>query len=161
MNAPNRVDPGVRQVLTAPRGQRFTRTRTGARAPARPPTREQRLLAQMADNPRVQYRREHGTLPHWMKVAAARRQQADRPPNHPDPPDPPTTPAPTTPPVPPTPPGPPTPRVPRPRPAPEQDPFPPRPRSHRKPRRTGWKLLAYTLAATTGAAAHHLTTLWW
>ncbi|GAB3698535.1 hypothetical protein [Nocardiopsis oceani] len=153
MTALNQVDPGVRQVLTAPRGQRFTRTRTrtrtGTRAPARPPTREQRLLAQMADNPRVQYRMEHGTLPHWMKVAAARRQQADRPPNRPDPPDPPTTP------------DPPAPRVPRPRPAPERDPFPPRPRSHRKPRRTGWKLLAYTLAATTGAAAHHLTTLWW
>ena len=43
----------------------------------------------------------------------------------------------------------------------EQAPFPRRPRSRRELRRTGWKLFTCSLAATTGAFAHHLTTLWW
>lgn len=152
MTAPDRIRPGLREVLTAPRGQRFTHTPEPSRGPAPHPrpsdeqARREQMLAQMADNPRVQRRLVHGDLPHWMHVAAARRQQADRPPNRPEPPDPPV---------------PPTPRVPRPRSEPDRNPLPPRPRSHRRPRRTAWRLITYTLAATTGALVHHLTTLWW
>lgn len=130
MTAPIQVNPGVRQVLTAPRGHRFTRTRTDSR----PPTREQVLLAQMAGNPRVQHRLQHGELPHWMKVAAQQRTRRA------------------------------TPTVPRPRPAPDDGPrpqpppLPRRPRSHRKPRRTPWRLIGYTLATTAGALAHYLVT---
>lgn len=145
MSAPVRVTTAeIRRVLDTPRGSRFSHTRTGTRSTAPvPPTREQLMLAQMADNPRVQYRLKHGQIPYWVKVAAqqraeherAARQQQEEPP-----------------------------RVPRPRPAPDDGPrpqpppLPRRPRSHRKPRRAPWRLVTYTLAATAGALAHHLAT---
>ncbi|WP_157982530.1 hypothetical protein [Nocardiopsis sp. FIRDI 009] len=62
------VNPRMRAVLDAPRGRRFSRP-----AGAPPPTREQRLLAQMEGNPRVAYRREHGVLPGWMLVAGTKQ----------------------------------------------------------------------------------------
>ncbi|WP_150252486.1 hypothetical protein [Nocardiopsis deserti] len=161
------VSSGVRAVLDAPRGRRFSKPSYPA-----PLTREQRLLAQMEGNPRVAYRQTHGVLPAWMHVHAARLAERDTP--APEGPARPRKPA-TTPkrlqePV-----------VPRPRPAPDDGPFPPRrerpplprrrpkhphsqrPRSHRKPRRwfrTGPArlLAAYTLAISTGALAHHLAT---
>lgn len=70
------VSSRTREVLGAPRGHRFSRPSHTSR-PA-PLTREQRLLAQMRDNPRVAYRLEHGTLPHWMRVAEERRDQRRR-----------------------------------------------------------------------------------
>ncbi len=57
--------PGMRAVLSAPRGRRFTRIRVKAR---RPPTREQRLFTQMPDNARVARRPAHGELPPWMDL---------------------------------------------------------------------------------------------
>ncbi|WP_159942836.1 hypothetical protein [Nocardiopsis sp. FR6] len=65
----------IREVLNAPRGQRFVRpgTPTGTNR-----TREQILLAQMRDNPRVAYRLEHGELPPWMYIHAARITEASR-----------------------------------------------------------------------------------
>lgn len=150
------ISSGVRTVLDAPRGRRFSHTRTGKT----PPTREQRLLAQMEGNPRVAYRQTHGPLPAWMHLHAARlafreAQTSDRPRK--------PTPAPKRP---------AQPMVPRPRPAPDDGPPPPRPRparpplpkrprSHRKPRRRRSRadlhLLGYTLAFLAGALAHHLT----
>ncbi|MFE1102747.1 hypothetical protein ACFW4K_19690 [Nocardiopsis alba] len=122
MSAPHRGDPGVRAVLSAPRGERFTRHRQSA-------------LAQMADDPRVRYRQEHGELPHWMKVASRRHDQRE------------------------------VRTVPSPRPAPDDVPptgpsSPPRrPGCHRKPRHTKWRILAYGLAVGAGALAHHVSTL--
>lgn len=143
-------------MLGAPRGRRFSRP--GVPTPG---IREQRLLAQMPDNPRVAYRQRHGQTPPWMDTHAARLTESDtpRPARRREP-----APAPER--IPP-------PRVPRPRPAPDDGPGrssprrepPPlprrtrRPRSHRKPchrRRTAWRLAAYTLAALAGALAHHL-----
>ncbi|MGW5877249.1 hypothetical protein ACWFMI_11970 [Nocardiopsis terrae] len=150
MNAPARATTDeIRRVLDTPRGSRFSHTRTGTR----PPTRQQRLLGQMADNPRVAYRQAHGELPHWMKVAARQRTEHERTARQPSE-EPPRIPRPR--PAPddgprPKPPLPPLPRRPRPRPH--------RPHSHRKPRsRSGWRLVAYALAAATGALAHHLAT---
>ncbi|MFD6096847.1 hypothetical protein ACFVWN_18645 [Nocardiopsis flavescens] len=88
------VQERVRSVLDAPRGHRFSRTRTRAFAPALAPnparmTREQRLLRQLAGNPRVAYRTEHGVLPAWMGLAEERRKhEADtaQPPPPPPPP---------------------------------------------------------------------------
>ena len=148
------VSSEVRTVLDAPRGRRFSYTRTG------PTAREQRLLAQMEGNPRVAYRQTHGTLPLWMHLQAARMAERD-----PQPPEGPRKPAPA-------PKRPAQPMIPRPRTAPDDGPLPParpqrpplpkRPRSHRKPRRrrwcVGWHLCGYTLAALGGALAHHLTT---
>ena len=96
--APFRDEPGgraadnrVRSVLAAPRGQRFSRP--GSPRPTTPPlgpfrpvntrpeshqARQERLLRQMPDNPRVAYMLEHGPLPHWMIVARERREQAER-----------------------------------------------------------------------------------
>jgi hypothetical protein len=62
-----RLAPGVRSVLDAPRGQRFSHPRIPAVS-----TREELLLAQMGDNPRVAYRQRHGILPAWMAVQHAR-----------------------------------------------------------------------------------------
>ncbi|GAA1086776.1 hypothetical protein [Nocardiopsis metallicus] len=148
------LDPGVREVLTAPRGHRFSHTRTGRRPV--PATREE-LFDQMMEHPKVRYRVEHGEVPPWMATHAARltRQAAPAPEEPRDPPPPPTRP----------PARPPTPFVPRPRPAPDdgprpKPPLPRRPHSHRKPcSLTGWRLAAYALAAATGALAHHLATV--
>jgi hypothetical protein len=144
------VAAGVRQVLAAPRGQRFTRTPalspTRVRPPSRPDAHQEQHLTQMRDNPRVAYRLDHGELPAWMR-AQAERQRVPRP--TPD-----TAPRP----------------VPRPRPAPDDGPppsrpspkprpLPRRPRSHRKPRHAGWRLTGYALAAVAGAAIHHLTSV--
>ncbi|MDT0329204.1 hypothetical protein [Nocardiopsis lambiniae] len=154
------VSSGVRAVLGAPRGRRFSRPGT----PTLPAlsTREQRLLAQMPDNPRVAYRQARGQTPPWMNLHSARitGDDAPRPARRREPaPVPGRVPAP---------------RVPRPRPAPDDGPARPRPhreppplprcrpgrpRSHRKPRKPGriaWRLTAYTLAALAGALAHHL-----
>ena len=165
------VSSGIRTVLDAPRGSRFSRP--GATTPPtrkqRPPdgeqcplTREQRLLAQMQGNPRVAYRQAHGQLPMWMRLHAARLAERDA-----HTPGGPRIPAPA-------PDRQPLPAVPRPRPAPDDGPLSPRPRreppplprrrptrphSHRKPSRlsrTAWHLGGYTLAALTGALAHHL-----
>lgn len=167
------VPTGIRTVLDAPRGSRFSRP--GAATPPtrnqRPPegeqgflTREQRLLAQMQGNPRVAYRQAHGQLPLWMRLHAARLAERDA-----HAPEDPRKPAPA-------PDRRPLPAVPRPRPAPDDGPLSPRPRreppplprrrstrphSHRKPsrlRRMAWHLLGYTLAALGGALAHHLAT---
>ncbi|GHD17048.1 hypothetical protein GCM10007147_05790 [Nocardiopsis kunsanensis] len=161
------ISTGVRAVLDTPRGSRFTRTRTGAR----PPTREQCLLAQMEGNPRVAYRQAHGVLPAWMHLQAARVGERERQTRHaPEASE--DTEGPWKP--SPVPVHPQVPAVPRPRPAPDDgppppsrpggppqpSPLPPRPRSHRKPRRRSracWHLLGYTLAAGLGALAHHLT----
>ncbi|MFD3685725.1 hypothetical protein ACFWTE_13025 [Nocardiopsis sp. NPDC058631] len=64
---------GIRTVLDAPRGHRFSR-------PQHPPaqTREQRLLNQMRGNPRVDYRLRHGVLPAWMETHDARLTQSAR-----------------------------------------------------------------------------------
>ncbi|MGW5876002.1 hypothetical protein ACWFMI_05520 [Nocardiopsis terrae] len=130
------VSAGVRQVLSAPRGRRFSHTPAPDRARTRPqpPSRQEQLLAQMRGNPRVEHRLAHGELPAWMHVAAQRRR----------------TPAP----------------VPRPRPAPDDGPtrpgpglppLPRRPRSHRKPRRKfGWFVTIYALATAAGALIQHV-----
>lgn len=149
MSTLHQVSPGVRQVLTAPRGHRFTRTRTVPQTgtyPTPPATLEE-FFGQPTQNPRVHHRMEHGEPPHRMKSAAqqstereraARQQQEGKG----------------------------SPRVPRPRPAPDDGPrpapppLPRRPHSHRKPRRRlRWTLIGYTLTATAGALAHHLATL--
>ncbi|WP_040698605.1 hypothetical protein [Nocardiopsis kunsanensis] len=158
------IASGVRTVLEAPRGSRFTRTRTGARTPSR----EQRLLAQMEGNPRVDYRQAHGQLPHWVHLQAARKgkHQARHAPEVFEGVEGPWKPSPV-------PVHPQVPVIPRPRPAPDDGPAPPRPirpplprrprrpHSHRKPRRRRsracWHLFGYTLAAGLGALAHHLT----
>ncbi|WDZ88920.1 hypothetical protein [Nocardiopsis sp. HUAS JQ3] len=162
------VSSGVRAVLDAPRGRRFSKP--GYPTPL---TREQRLLAQMEGNPRVAYRQAHGELPPWMHVHAARLdERASRTTERPEerPRKPATQPK-----------RPPEPAVPRPRPAPDDGPFPsrrerpplPRRRSkrphgrRRKPSRFGYLgstgparlLAAYTLAISTGALAHHLATV--
>ncbi|WP_026116800.1 hypothetical protein [Nocardiopsis valliformis] len=159
MNGSHQVSAGVREVLTAPRGHRFSHTRTGRRPV--PATREE-LFDQMMEHPKVRYRVEHGEVPPWMATHAARLtgHAAPAPEEPRDPPPPPTRP--------------PTPFVPRPRPAPDDGPPPPRPprppraprpplprrpRSHRKPRRTPWRLITYTLTAAAGALAHHLATV--
>ncbi|WP_152436733.1 hypothetical protein [Nocardiopsis xinjiangensis] len=133
---------GMRQVLTAPRGRRFTR-------PGIPRTHQARMLAQMADNPRVRYRQLHGELPAWMNA-----QEERTPPRRQPRPATPTVPHPRTPDE--TSPGaqPPS----RPRPSRPPVPVPPRrPGNHRKPRRrTGWILAGHTLAATAGACVSHL-----
>ncbi|WAE75503.1 hypothetical protein OUQ99_10670 [Streptomonospora nanhaiensis] len=149
----------VRRVLDTPRGQRSAHS--GATHPCPAATtghsaREQRLLAQMRDNPRVAYRLEHGVLPAWMEIQDARLAQR---PAVPAPP--PSRPAVLS--------------VPRPRPASDdgppspvpaprrtRPPLPRRPHSHRKPRRrarAAWRLTAYTLDAAVGALAYHLSTL--
>ncbi|MES0836648.1 hypothetical protein [Nocardiopsis tropica] len=61
------VSSGVRAVLDAPRGQRFSKSVYPTLL-----TREQRLLAQMQGNPRVAYRQAHDVLPAWMHIQAAR-----------------------------------------------------------------------------------------
>ena len=153
------VSVGVRTVLDAPRGRRFSPTRTG------PTTREQRLLAQMEGNPRVAYRQAHGTLPLWMHLQAARMAERDH--RSPRVSEGPWKPSPD-----PAPQRPAQPMIPRPRTAPDDGPPPParpplprrprRPHSHRKPRprrsRVAWHLCGYTLATLAGALAHHLTT---
>ncbi|WP_017575883.1 hypothetical protein [Nocardiopsis kunsanensis] len=137
------LSPGIRQVLSAPRGRRFT----GRREPR---TRQADMLAQMQDNPRVRYRQLHGELPAWM---LPKEDRVSRPPR----------PRPEAPPVPRprTPSGArPAPTTTRTRPRPARPPVPvpqSRPGAHRKPRRrTGWILAGYTLAATAGALASHL-----
>ncbi len=45
------------------------------------------------------------------------------------------------------------------RPRPQPPPLPRRPHSHRKPRRTPWRLITYALTAIAGALTHHLSTL--
>ncbi|WP_017579368.1 hypothetical protein [Nocardiopsis valliformis] len=77
------VDTMIRSVLDAPHGARFTRT--SAPAPRRvvmaPETfseREQRLLRQMAGNPRVAHRLKNGAVPEWMAVDKDRREHAER-----------------------------------------------------------------------------------
>ncbi|WP_051064551.1 hypothetical protein, partial [Nocardiopsis halotolerans] len=127
----------IRQVLNAPRGQRFVRPSSPSRPKgashttgAESPTREQLLLTQMRDNPRVAYRLEHGELPPWMhiqsdrilQVQASRASRTARSRN--------TEPVRSS--------RQPAPPVPRPRPAPDDTPrrpLPRRPRRHRKPRR--------------------------
>ena len=180
--SPGPVTGELRAVLDAPRGRRFSRPGTAARLMATPPggfggggsgfgdsasstpasstsafrARERRLLAQMADNPRVAHRQAHGVLPAWVYEHATRLAERDGRPLPERPAD--------------------APPIPRPRPAPDDGPPPPRPRparpplpkrprSHRKPRRRRrsrpwWHLLGYTLATLTGglagALAHHL-----
>jgi hypothetical protein len=94
MTTPHQVSPGVRSVLTAPRGHRFSRP--GSARPlalpsepdprhtplielwgphashppaAAPPQshqdRRERLLRQMEGNPRLSYRLQHNAVPHW------------------------------------------------------------------------------------------------
>lgn len=140
---------GIHQVLAAPRGRRFTRPGTAR-------THQARMLDQMADNPRVRYRLDHGELPAWMS-AREERTPPRRPRRQPRPrPATPTVPRPRTPsghsPAPGT--QPPS----RPRPSRPPVPIPPRrPGSHRRPRRsTGWVLVGHTLAATAGAWVYHL-----
>ncbi|MEU0241872.1 hypothetical protein ABZ234_29670 [Nocardiopsis sp. NPDC006198] len=149
----------VRRALDTPRGQRSAHPGAAhprSAAPTGRSAREQRLLAQMRDNPRVAYRLEHGVLPAWMEIQNARL--AQRPSA--------TAPSPSRPAVL---------SVPRPRPASDdgppspvpaprrtRPPLPRRPHSHRKPRRRAratWRLTAYTLAAAAGALAHHLSAL--
>ncbi|WP_433700793.1 hypothetical protein [Nocardiopsis sp. CA-288880] len=149
----------VRQVLDTPPGQCSAHPAAAhprSEAPTGRSAREQRLLAQMRDNPRVAYRLEHGVLPAWMEIQDARLAQR---PAVPAPP--PSRPAVLS--------------VPRPRPASDdgpsspvpaprrtRSPLPRRPHSHRKPRRrarAAWRLTAYTLATAAGALAHHLSTL--
>ncbi|WP_026123017.1 hypothetical protein [Nocardiopsis halotolerans] len=168
------VSSGVRAVLDAPRGRRFSKPSYPT-----PLTREQRLLAQMKGNPRVAYRQAHGVLPEWMYVHAARlaerdAQTTERPEERPRRPAPqPERPA--------------EPVVPRPRPAPDDGPFPPRRERPPLPRRRSKRphgrrrklnrfghlrrlggttrtgptrlLAAYTLASSFGALAHHLATV--
>lgn len=63
--------------------------------PESPLARERRLLRQMADNPRVAHRIEHGILPQWMDVARERREREAAAMNTaPPPPLPPQTPIP-------------------------------------------------------------------
>lgn len=140
------VDAGVRAVLAAPRGRRFSR-------PAAPLSREQRLLAQMRGNPRVERRLRQGELPLWMHLQAERLAE-QRQPARSEPPQPA--------------------RAPRPRPAPDDGPSPStpkrlarpkpplprrRPRSHRKPSaHLGRLLAAYTFAVGVGAIAQYLAT---
>ncbi|MEU3140096.1 hypothetical protein ABZ645_12065 [Nocardiopsis alba] len=73
------VETRVRSVLDAPHGRRFSRTPMVAghrpAPPESPLARERRLLRQMADNPRVAHRIEHGVLPQWMDVARERRER--------------------------------------------------------------------------------------
>ncbi|WP_435108774.1 hypothetical protein [Nocardiopsis synnemataformans] len=81
------LSPGMRRVLDAPRGQRFSRPTlrpgirpTTNRPPASPPPltslgrtpRERALLAQMPDTPRLRYRLTHGDVPAWMMASDAR-----------------------------------------------------------------------------------------
>ncbi|MEU3017303.1 hypothetical protein ABZ635_07935 [Nocardiopsis sp. NPDC007018] len=40
--------------------------------------RQERLLRQMHDNPRVAYMLQHGPVPHWVKVARQHREQKAR-----------------------------------------------------------------------------------
>ncbi|WP_304455455.1 hypothetical protein [Nocardiopsis sp. YSL2] len=145
MIADERVSPGVRAVLSAPRGRRFTHTPQPSRRGPQP-SREQRLLAQMRGNPRVERRMRQGELPPWMLVAEQRRRERERAARRRRLPVPAPRPAPDDGPPPPSE-RPPLPRRPR-----------PRPRRHRRPRRPAWPLVAYTLAAAAGALARHLTT---
>ncbi|MBB6118557.1 hypothetical protein [Nocardiopsis algeriensis] len=141
---------GVRAVLAAPHGRRFSR-------PAASLPRQQRLLAQMQGNPRVQRRLAQGELPLWMHIQAERlaaeNQQArpdrtgttpvPRPRSAPDDGPPPA----------PTPKRPLRPRPPLPRRHPD------RPHSHRKPApRPGPALMvaAHVLALGVGVLAAHL-----
>ncbi|MGW8526292.1 hypothetical protein [Nocardiopsis sp. NPDC055824] len=153
------AEPSIRarRVLDTPRGQRSAHS--GAACPRSAVStghsaREQQLLAQVRDNPRVTYRLEHGVLPAWMEIQDARLAQR------------PAVPAPS-------PERPAVLSVPRPRPASDDGPpspvpaprrtrssLPRRPHSHRKPRRrarAAWRLTAYTLAAAVGALAYHLS----
>ncbi|WP_431867890.1 hypothetical protein [Nocardiopsis eucommiae] len=87
MNRPQ-VREEIRSVLTAPRGHRFPRTNTRPPQPGVPALesasawtethqdRQERLLRQMGDNPRVAYMLHHGPLPHWVTVARHHREQA-------------------------------------------------------------------------------------
>ena len=138
------LPPGIHQVLTAPRGRRFTR-------PGAPRTHQARMLDQMADNPRVRYRLDHGELPAWMNT----REERTPPRRQPRP-----RPAPSTIPRPRTPHGSSSGTQPPAHPRPSRPPVPipaRRPGSHRKPRRrTGWLLAGHTLAATAGAWAYHV-----
>lgn len=185
--SPESATGELRAVLDAPRGRRFSRPGLSNRPMAAPPSdsesshsgfskvqfkaREQRLLAQMKDNPRVAHRQTHGVLPQWVYAHVARIDEREHErrihpaSDHPERPEVPWKPAP-----PPTPRHRPRPTVPRPRPAPDDGPPPPRPprpplprrprrpHSHRKPRRSraGWHLCVYTLAALIGAVAHRL-----
>lgn len=79
------IESRVRSVLDAPRGRRFSRPgatldRPSVRRtlPETPQEREARLLRQMAGNPKVAYRLEHGVLPHWMHVARQQQEQAEQ-----------------------------------------------------------------------------------
>lgn len=182
MSAPTVSGPTtdrIRRVLDAPRGQRFVRPGTAGNTASsgRPdslnrsrntgglsePTREQRLLAQMAGNPRVAYRQTHGELPTWMHVQAARlaahdsrkprgaqdsrSTPGDQNTRNTEAPEGPRKPSPS-------PKRPQSPAVPSPRPATDDGPLQPRPQhperpplprrrsqrphSHRRPRRLGW-----------------------
>ncbi|MFD3687887.1 hypothetical protein ACFWTE_24085 [Nocardiopsis sp. NPDC058631] len=174
--------PGMRRVLDAPRGRRFSRP--AARPAVRPtpsPTppsrpaplpplaslgrtpRERELLAQMPDTPRLRYRFTHGDLPPWMNVPRPQDPRPDVAPAL----DPVPRPAPRPRPEPGD--GPRPALVPIPRPRRERTPLPPlprrsdrprRPASHRRPRRrVGWTAACYALASGAGALAHHLTGL--
>ncbi|WP_234003821.1 hypothetical protein [Nocardiopsis sp. SBT366] len=84
----SQVSAQIRSVLTAPRGHRFPRTNARSPRPAVPALqsesawtethqdRQERLLRQMGDNPRVAYMLEHGPVPHWVRVARQHREQA-------------------------------------------------------------------------------------
>lgn len=77
------VDTRVRSVLDAPHGARFTRTAPPVpRRIGLPPEtfeeREQRLLRQMAGDPRVAHRIKSGTVPEWTAVDKDRRDHAER-----------------------------------------------------------------------------------
>lgn len=66
------TETSLRTVLAAPRGHHFSRPHLSETFQER----ERRLLRQMAGDPRVARRIEHGQLPHWMLVAKERREKA-------------------------------------------------------------------------------------
>ncbi|GAA1116365.1 hypothetical protein [Nocardiopsis metallicus] len=96
MTGSRQVSSGVRQRLSAPRGNRFSRPGTNRPLAAPPEPREHRhsgpyfstpethserqarLLRQMEGNPRVAHMLKHGPTPHWFEVDRQRREQAER-----------------------------------------------------------------------------------
>ena len=189
----------LRRVLDAPRGHRFSHTphRTGTRPTPRPAPRpmakpgpeplpplvslgrtprERALLAHMPDTPGLRRRLERGDLPEWMRVAARRTEEPDRPrplpwwhdqvPDRTPTPEPDREPDQDTEPAEEAEPAHPLP-IPHPRrehapppPLPRRSDHPRRPASHRKPRRRiGHLITGYAMAAIAGAAAQPLITL--
>ncbi len=95
MTGSAQISTEVRSVLAAPRGHRFPRPAArpkrgsapswGVQVPSGAPqepeshqARQERLLRQMQDNPRVAYMLEHGPVPHWVHVTRQQRERAAR-----------------------------------------------------------------------------------